>query len=347
MNNNYIASTGMLIKDYLNEYALNQKTLAIRTGMSERHISNVLNGNNRLTEEFALKLEKVLPNIKASYWLNYEAKYREHIARNKELQRIAKLDLQEISKRFNFKEVYNGLNLSIVEQAVEMLKLLKISDFNHFETVYGNLATDFMEDGGVKESMAIWLNLCESEIEIQNENLDDVKFDASKLEESLYKFKILANNSDTKKSIISCKKLCNQLGIYFVECEAIRNSKIRGALTTYRNHPAIYISGRFKSHAHIWFAILHEVSHLILHYDKREALISFEEDMINVRETEANNFTRDVLVSGDSYTEFINAKNFTEESISNFSVKENILQCFTVAFLKHDNLIEYNKFTYL
>lgn len=347
MNNKYIASTGMLIKDYLNEYSINQKSLANRTGISERHISNVLNGKNRLTEDFALKLEKVLPSIKASYWLNYEAKYREHIARDVERKNLSKLDLKSISKRFKFQEVYKGLNLSIVEQAIEMMKLLKISDFSQFDDVYGNLATDFMEDGGERESMAIWLNLCESEIEIENDSLDDKKFDISRLEDTLWKFKILSNNNDTVKSLISCRKLCNQLGIYFIECEAITNSKIRGALTSYKNHPAIYISGRFKTHSHIWFAILHELSHLVLHYNKREALISFEEDIINERESEANTFARDILVSSEKYSEFVKSNNFTEDSIVKFSKKENILPCFTVAFLKHDKLIEYSQFTYL
>ena len=167
MSGNFLVPTGSIIKEYLEEYGITQKELAERIDSSEKHISNVLKGNNRLTEEFALKLEKVLTNVPASYWLNYEAKYREQLAREEELVKINNWNLKELSRRFRFKEVFKGLEMSLAEQALEMLKLLKISDFNSFDGVYEKLAIDFMEDGGEKEAIAIWINMCESEIEIQ------------------------------------------------------------------------------------------------------------------------------------------------------------------------------------
>ena len=342
----YLVSTGRIIKDYLDEYNINQKILASRTGMSEKHISNVLNSNSRLTEEFALKLEKVIPNVGASYWLKYEAKYREYLARQEEFKNISKIDLSTISKRFRFKEVFKGLELNIVEQAIEMMKLLKISDFGQFDNAYSELSIDFLEDGGEKEAIAIWLNLCESEIEIQNSILNEKKYNKDGLEEELEKFKMLSSNEDTEKSLISCKKLCNRLGIYLVICEAITNSKVRGALTTYKGHPAIYISGRFKSHSHIWFAIMHELSHLILHYNKKEMLISLEDNQ-NEREKEANYFARSIIVSNEAYKTFVETGSFTKEKILTFADEQQVLPCFVIAFLKHDRLIEYNQFSYI
>lgn len=81
----FMVLTGDIIKEYLDEYGITQKELATRTGISEKHISNVLSGHARLTEDFALKLEKVMPEVPASYWLNYECKYREYLARQKEV----------------------------------------------------------------------------------------------------------------------------------------------------------------------------------------------------------------------------------------------------------------------
>ena len=76
--------TGSVIKDYLDAYHITQKELSRRTGISEKHLSHLLNGNSRLTEEVALKLEKVLSPVPASYWLQYESKYREALAREQE-----------------------------------------------------------------------------------------------------------------------------------------------------------------------------------------------------------------------------------------------------------------------
>jgi plasmid maintenance system antidote protein VapI/Zn-dependent peptidase ImmA (M78 family) len=347
MSNEYLVPTGRLIKDYLDEYNISQKTLSSRTGMSEKHISNVINGNSRLTEEFVLKLEKVLTNIDASYWLNYEAKYREYIARQEEKIDLESLNFESISTRFRFKEIFKGLDLSLPEQAVEMLKLLKISSFDQFEKVYGDLSVDFMEDGGESEAIAIWLGLCESEIEIQNADLTEVEFTKNKLEKSLDRFKMLASNKETEKSLASCRKLCNRLGIYFVVCEAVTNSKVRGALTTYNSHPAIYISGRFKSHAHIWFAIIHEISHILLHYDKRETLISYEEQIEDDKETEANQYTRNLLVNEEAYSEFIREGKFNKENIVAFSRKQDILPEFVVGFLQHDRLIDFDQLNHI
>lgn len=349
MNSEFLVPTGNIIKEYLEANFINQKDLSERMGVSEKHISNVLSGKSRLTEEFALKLEKVLVSVPASYWLNYETKYREYLARTEELVRIGGWDLKNISKKFKFGEVFKGLNLSQVEQAIEMLKILKISDFNSFESVYSNLQVDFMEDGGEKEAIAIWLNLCEAEIKVQNSEISDIKYSESEVRRSLSRFKILSNNSNTDLSLSSCRKLCNKLGINLVICEAITNSKVRGALTTYDEHPTIYLSGRFKSHSHIWFAFMHELGHLLLHYNKRDIIISYEEDVNNTndREEEANEFARDIFINPEAYRKYLSIGKYTADTIKEFAKRENTLPLFVVARLQHDKKVGYEQFAYL
>lgn len=346
MGNGFLVPTGSIIKEYLEEYKITQKDLSKRIDMSEKHISNVINGNSRVTEEFALKLEKVIHDVPASYWLNYEAKYREYLARQEELSKIDAWDLDKLSKRFRFKEVFKDLNMTLVEQAVEMLKLLKISDYSNFEKVYGELAVEFMEDGGESEAIAIWLNMCCEEIEIQNKDIEQQVFNENELSKNLPKFKLLAHNKNTNSSINSCRKLCNKLGIYLVFCENITNSKVRGALTTYKDNPAIYLSGRFKSHSHTWFALMHEIGHLMLHYDKSHTLVSIEEK-VNDKEEEANNFARDFFINPEEYNEFTSIGIITSDSIREFAKKQDVLPEFVVSRLQHDRVIEFDKFNYL
>lgn len=345
----FIVPTGRIIKEYLDENNISQKELCARIGMSEKHVSNLLNGNSRLTEEFALKIEKVLVDIPASYWLNYEVKYREMLARDAELIKLNQSDLSEISRKFRFKEVFAGLGLTLTEQAIEMLKLLKISDFSNFEVAYSNLGVEFMEDGGEKESIAVWLNLCESEIEIQNADIDKIAYESKELDKSLGKLKKISYNDNVELSINSCRKLCNKLGIYLVICEAITNSKVRGALTTYKGHPTIYLSGRFRSHDNIWFAFIHEIAHLLMHYNKRDTIISYEEsdNSLNLKELQANEFARDFFIDPKDYEEFLLQNQFTAESIKKFAKKENILPGIVLARLQHDKKVGYDKLQYL
>ena len=346
MSNNFLVPTGKIIKEYLDDYGITQKELAERINSSEKHISNVLKGKNRLTEEFALKLEKVIVGVPASYWLNYEAKYREQVARQEEMAVVGGWNLPEIAKRFHFKEVFKGLDLSLTQQAIEMLKLLKISDFKNFDKVYSNVAVDFMEDGGEKEALAIWLNMCAEEIEIQNDEIDTVLYKECNVRENLKKFKLLSNNNKTESSLNSCRRLCNKLGIYLVFCEAVTNSKVRGAFTAYKNHPAIYISGRFKSHPNTWFALIHEIGHLLLHYDKNSVIVSYE-DGDNVKEREANEFARNFFIDPEKYKQFCDKNEINAETIKQFAKEQGTIPEFVVARLQHDRKIGFDQFRYL
>ena len=242
--------------------------------------------------------------------------------------------------------MFRGLDWNLSKQAKEMLNILKISSFKEFDQKYSNLQVNFFEDGGEKEAIAIWLGLCEEEAEFQEEVVNKYEFTKENLDKNINKFKSIANNEDLDKTINSCKKLCNRLGIYFVELKAITNCKVRGALTTYKNHPAIFISRRFKTHDHTWFAIAHELGHLIYHYKNGETIISMEEDSDNEqKEIEANCFARNLFINDKVYNEFVLGENFSEQSIEIFSAKNKIHPGILVARLQHDgylNMYEMN-----
>ena len=69
---------GMTIKEVLDDHHMTQKELAARLGVSEKHISKLINGEVPLTQDVAIRLERVL-DIEASFWNGLEAAYREAI----------------------------------------------------------------------------------------------------------------------------------------------------------------------------------------------------------------------------------------------------------------------------
>jgi len=310
----FIVPTGNVIKEYLDVRDINQKDLSRRIDASERHLSKMLNGKTRLTEDMALKLEKVMPDIPASYWLNYETKYQEALAREKERAGLDALDLKEIAKRFHFNAVFKGSSLSPVDQAVEMLKFLGIASFDQFQNAYPKYATHFMQDSGEPEAIVIWLKLCESAVEEQNSDLADISYSRTELLSSMDTLKAISSNTDLDASLKSCGKLLNKAGVYFVIEPAITSSRVRGALSTYNEHPAIYISKRFKTHDHVWFTILHEIAHLLLHYDPKQPLVSMEELASEAnKDKEANEYARGFFIDASAYESFAEAQVFTEK----------------------------------
>lgn len=349
MGNEFIVHTGSIIKEYLDELGMSQKECAKRLGVSEKHFSNLLSGKSRLTEEIAIKLESIIHEVPASYWLNYESKYREYLKREEmDSQTYSIEQLKKISKRFKFNTIFRGLDWDLNKQANEMLKLLRISSFEQFESVYSNLNIDFMEDGGETEAIAIWLNLAREEVEIQNEDLSNKNFNTQKLINSLNKFKLLALNNDYENSLKSARKILNRLGIYLVFYRALENSKVRGALVTYKNNPAIFLTGRFKTHDHVWFALMHEIAHLIKHYIPNEPIVTLESELdwkasIDKKEQEANEFARDFFINKDDYKNFVNRGVFDKSSIHNFAKDQGILSGIVVARLQHDGYIGFDK----
>ena len=298
----FLVPTGRIIKEYLDERGISQKDLAHRIDVSEKHISNLLNGKTRLTEDMALKLERVMPDVSAGYWLNYEAKYQEYLAREKEQEWLEGLDLKEIADRFHFKEVFKGAGMTLVEQAIEMLKMLGVSSFDQYRYAVSTAGIEFMQDDGEPEAVIVWLKLCEEEIEEQNPTLENEPFSKAKLRKAIPLIKDIASNTNLEASLKSCRNLLNQQGVYLVIEPAITNSKVRGALSTWDGHPAIFISGRFKTHDHVWFTIFHEIAHLLLHYDPKETLVSYEElASETTKDEEANDLARDFFVDATSY----------------------------------------------
>ena len=80
----WISPPGETVLDILEERGWSQADLAERTGYTRKHINLLIKGSASITEEAALKLERVIGNT-AGFWLNREAQYREALARQAEL----------------------------------------------------------------------------------------------------------------------------------------------------------------------------------------------------------------------------------------------------------------------
>jgi Plasmid maintenance system antidote protein len=237
MKNSFLVPTGSLIKEYLEANGIRQEKFAEYLGISEKHISDLINGKLYLTKDIAFKLEEIIKEVPDSYWLNYEKKYREYLTSQSSMKLYSKEELKEIAQRFKFSAVFKGLGWDLQKQANEMLEILRIPNFESFDDVYDKLSIDFMEDGGEKEAIAVWLGLARDEIDLQNDDIGE--FSSEELKKNLNRLKQIALNSDYEKSIKSARKLLNKCGVNLVICEPINNSKVRGALTTYVRKPVI------------------------------------------------------------------------------------------------------------
>ena len=80
---------GETIKEQLEDRHLTQKDLARLTGLSEKHISRLVNGQVILTPETAARLEQAI-EVPARFWLALEAGYRADLLKVQEENAAAK-----------------------------------------------------------------------------------------------------------------------------------------------------------------------------------------------------------------------------------------------------------------
>ena len=72
----FCSASWTILKEYMESRNITQKDMAESIGVSEKFVSNLINGKSKLSEEVALNLEKIFPDIKAEFWLDIEQNYR-------------------------------------------------------------------------------------------------------------------------------------------------------------------------------------------------------------------------------------------------------------------------------
>ena len=73
-----------VLKEEMKNQGLIQRELALRTGVSEKHISTVLSGSKSISPSFAKKLEYAL-GMDAIFWINLQANYDKELLKQKKL----------------------------------------------------------------------------------------------------------------------------------------------------------------------------------------------------------------------------------------------------------------------
>ena len=87
---------GETIKEVLEDRNMSQEELAVRTGYSAKHISEVVRGKKDISSEFANRLEYAL-NIPASFWMNLQNNYDKETFEINNLNNVDKEELDILS----------------------------------------------------------------------------------------------------------------------------------------------------------------------------------------------------------------------------------------------------------
>jgi HTH-type transcriptional regulator/antitoxin HigA len=330
---------GATIREQLEDRGMKQKEFALRMGLSEKHISRLINGQVELTQDVSLRLESVL-GVPASFWNNLEAAYREKVARV-----IAENDLDhdsELASKFPYSKMVALGWIAVAKNTMEKALNLR----RYFEVAKLELLDGLRIPGisyrrtGVSESSDYALAVWAQKARIEARKSATAPINISKLEQSILHIRSMT----ILKPAVFCSEIASLLaecGIALVFLPHIDGSFLHGASFYDGNHIVMGLTVRGRDADKFWFSLFHELCHVI-----RGHLTELDETN-QAQEDEANAYARDLLIPPEQYQEFMETNYFTKESIITFASKIEIAPGIVLGRLQKENHIPYTRFNEL
>ncbi len=291
---------GAHLDEKLEELGMSQAELARRTGLSQKHISQLIAGDVSLSPRTALLLEHTV-GMPASLWNNLESRWQTHQAAQREADELAEhsewaahFPIQEMKKRrLLTKDAQDG---PLVRQ---LLDFFGIGSIDAWATTYSNVVSaKYRTAHGADRSpfvVATWLR----EAELQASRLPTGPFDlklARALPETLRR--VTAKGSTSSHWWPQLVSHFAEAGIALVLVpEYPPRTKLNGASRWVTSTKGlIALTGRGKRADKLWFTLLHELGHVILH-QKRRTFINLEDGRAeDAVEAEADLFAKRSLI---------------------------------------------------
>jgi HTH-type transcriptional regulator/antitoxin HigA len=334
-SHSYIAiPPGATIKEQLLDRGLSQKEFAVRMGMSEKHISKLINGEVQLTCEVAVKLEMVL-GVPAKFWNNLEAIYREKIIKVKfenemdeDIKIAKKMPYAEMAKR-----KWIPKESKATDKVIDLRKYFEVVRLKSLENNQINRIACRRVAETEKGDFALiaWAQKAKLEArKIETEQIDL---------KTLKKYIPVIRKMTTKDPSYFCPELIKMLakcGIAIVFLPHIGGSFLHGATFYDGKKIVVGLTVRGKDADKFWFSLFHELAH-ILHGHINNPNGTTDKD-----EKDADLFARDTLIPTDSFSSFVKKKDFRESSIASFAQSVEIDSGIVVVRLQKEGYIKYN-----
>lgn len=349
MSENKQKHPSILLQEALERLGMSQKELAIRTCVSEKHISTVIRGDKRISPAFARKLDIAL-GVKEGTWAECQAKYDVFEAKEAEEKQISS-DERDVFKQM--KEVVDcfiagGMmdnQCGFDTKVIRLRKVLCVNNLTAIPQLTYNAAFRAQTRGCVVDPYILfaWQRMCEiltNKIEIP------VSFDRDKLEKSVPSIKeLLCERTTPGRFVKRLKAIFASCGIAFEVVRNFRGAPVQGFIKSGAHGRVILcLTPRFKWADRFWFSLFHEVGHL-LNGDLNVQFVDFDSVSSDV-EGRADAFARDALISPEAYQQFIKSGQFLFlDGVKLFSCRANVPHWVTIGRLHKDGYVDWNRWT--
>jgi HTH-type transcriptional regulator / antitoxin HigA len=331
-----VPSPGRIIRRELDARGWTQKDLAHIMDRPEQFISQIVNAHKRITPETALQLAAAF-GTSADLWLNLEARYQLHQARQKEESQdvirksklYSRIPISELRKRGWIK-----FDNSVEALEREVCAFLEIDNPNESPELAVSLRQSQIDTPEITAEIA-WLKRVERLARAQMvENFNRARLKAA--------IPSLLEHSTKVQQVVEIPVLLLDLGVHFVIVRHLPKTYIDGAAFFMNGQPVVALTLRYDRIDNFWFTLMHELAHIVAGHEGGY-LDNLDEPAESPEEKEANRLAQDWLIMPQDLAHFIKTTRpyFSYDKIVSFAARQNRHPGIVVGRLHHDNVIDY------
>ncbi len=342
-NPDYTVHPGEILGETLQARLISQSEFASRCGLSEKHVSQIINGKASITSETALTFERVLA-VRASLWMNLDSNHRLHVAREEEQARLtsyaewaSRFPLQALTRRG-----WIPSRCSKEDKVRALLEFFGVTSPNAWEKQYEKFAVAYRKSPAFQssmESISAWLRIGTLKA---TETVTEA-FDKARFHQALKEIRSLTHRPAYEFEP-RMKQLCSDAGVALVFVPELPKTRLSGATRWIASDKALIMQSlRHRKDDHFWFTFFHEAAHVLLH-GKRCVFIDGASMSDSEEEQQADSFAANHLIPSKSYASLIRSGRPSSIEVVALAKKLGIAPGIVVGRLQHDKVIPFSWF---
>ena len=333
----FIIHPGETIKEVLEEKQMSQEELAIRTGFSPKHVSEVVNGKKGISPSFAKSLEYVF-GMPSSFWINLQGIYDKEILEYKEQQEIDESEVEIVKGLKKLIKYAEELEIMIktkevISQIIELRNICNVQNLTYINQLVTSQVA-FRKSQTIETNiyvLYVWLRICEI---MANRNEVEVEYDEQKLKDNISKIK-KCMFLEINEAIRELKRIFAECGIVFQVVQNFQGAPVQGFIKKTDNKIVLSMTIRGANADVFWFTLFHEIGHLI-NGDIGDAQLIDYTDSKSDMEDKADKFAQKVLINEEEYNAFVNQDKITEERIVEFAREQGVMPFIVVGRIQKE-----------
>lgn len=304
---------GAVLRGILEQRGIRQSELAERTGLTAKHVNQVVNEAIGISGDVALLLELAL-DIPAHFWTRLEADYQAHLSREK-----AKAQLPEViawADKFDLPTlIRHGITQAAdkpAERAEKILKFFGVASPSAFDRTWLQPRVSFRRSQSftvAEQNTALWLRL----VDHCAERASVPPLSAGTLRKVTRMIPAMTNLTVTD-GFTAARAALAEAGVVLTFVREVSNTRLFGATWWLSaDRPVIGLTERQRKLDTFWFNLLHEIGHILLH-PKRATFLNLGEEKScgDAAEQEATVFAESILLPGNSRAQIASANTHSE-----------------------------------